>query len=200
MNILVDYNYSLAKSMNLEQQLATYLTYFGKEKVFFHSQQVAREAEKLAKQFQLNADHAYKAGLLHDSSAVIPDEKRIEVQQQSKEPLIYDAEYRLPMLLHQRQSVLIAQEIFAITSSDVLSAIGCHTTLKKAATDLDKCVFIADKLAWDRVGVPPYEKELKKALEKSLDEGARVYIEWLCQNDLLVEHPWLKEARQELGL
>ncbi|MHC5228207.1 bis(5'-nucleosyl)-tetraphosphatase (symmetrical) YqeK [Enterococcus sp. LJL99] len=199
MKQLDEYVYPLACSENLEQQVKDYLNHFGKTEVFEHSKQVAVQAEKLANKFTLDSELAYRAGLLHDISAVIPNDKRIAVQKEQDE-VIYEAEYQVPMLLHQRQSVYIAQKFFGITKTEVLSAIRCHTTLKAGATDLDKCVFIADKIAWDRKGVPPYDKALKEALEKSLDDGVRVYIDWLCQGDLLVMHPWLAEVRQELGV
>lgn len=193
------YDYPVARSANLEQQVRHYLNHFGKIDVFEHSKQVAIQAEKIAEKYTLNPESAYQAGLLHDISAVIPNNKRIAVQKEQDE-VVDEAEYEIPMLLHQRQSVYIAQKFFGITETEILSAIGCHTMLKGRATDLDKCVFIADKIAWDQSGIPPYDKELKEALEKSLDAGVRVYINWLCQEDLLVMHPWLAAARQELGM
>ena len=50
-------------------------------------------------------------------------------------------------LLHQRISTIIANEKFDIKDQDILSAIECHTTLKKDANDYDKAVFLADKIA-----------------------------------------------------
>ncbi len=35
------------------------------------------------------------------------------------------------MILHQKQSVCIAKELFNIKDREILSAIECHTTLKK---------------------------------------------------------------------
>lgn len=199
MGQLDEYFYPVTDLDDIEQQVKRYLSYFDKADVFEHSKQVAIQAKELAKKFDLATELAYQAGLLHDISAVIPNEKRIAVQKEQDET-IYEAEYQVPMLLHQRQSVYIAQKFFGITETEILSAICCHTTLKSGSTDLDKCVFIADKIAWDRIGIPPYHKELREALEKSLDTGVQVYIDWLCQGDLLVMHPWLAEARQELGL
>ena len=37
--------------------------------------------------------------------------------------------------------------IYHIEDEDILSAIECHTTLKKEMNDYDKIIFLADKLA-----------------------------------------------------
>jgi len=58
--------------------------------------------------------------------------------------------------LHQRISKEIAYGYFHIEDEDILSAIKCHTTLKKEINDYNKIIFLADKLAWDQGGIPPY--------------------------------------------
>lgn len=57
------------------------------------------------------------------------------------------AEEKYHFLLHQRISTIIANEEFDIKDQDILSAVQCHTTLKKDANDYDKAVFLADKIA-----------------------------------------------------
>ena len=37
--------------------------------------------------------------------------------------------------------------------------------------DYDKIIFLADKLAWDQGGIPPYYQPLKEAINISLDKG-----------------------------
>ncbi|WP_438761580.1 hypothetical protein [Enterococcus sp. AZ194] len=64
---------------------------------------------------------------------------------------------------------------------------------------MDKVVFIADKIKWDRNQSAPYLYQLNRALEKSLDDGCRVYIRWAL-TDIIVLHPWLKEAMEDLGM
>ena len=80
-----------------------------------------------------------------------------------------DQEKQFPMILHQKLSVVIAREIFHVTDPQVLSSIGCHTTLKAGASRLDKVVFLADKIAWDQDGDPAYLHEMRAALDQSLD-------------------------------
>jgi HD superfamily phosphohydrolase YqeK len=97
-------------------------------------------------------------------------------------------------------SVVLAREVFGVRDETVLSAIGCHTTLKAGASHLDKVVFIADKIAWDQPGQPPYLDELLAGLERSLDEGVFVYINylWAQRATLKVVHPWLVDAYEAL--
>jgi len=104
------------------------------------------------------------------------------------------------MIIHQKLSGVIAQEIFGVKSEAVLNAIGCHTTLKANATTFDKIVFIADKIAWDQQTVPPYLADVLLALEKSLDQAAFSYLNYLWQrrHTLAVIHPWLIAAHQQL--
>ncbi len=54
----------------------------------------------------------------------------------------------------------MAQEIFGVTDTLILNAVGCHTTLRAQPTTLDKVLFVADKLVWDQPGTPPYAQAL----------------------------------------
>jgi HD superfamily phosphohydrolase YqeK len=85
-----------------------------------------------------------------------------------------------------------------LTDREILSAIGCHTTLKTKATLLDKVVFLADKIAWDQVGKPPYLNKVIEALEVSLDAAVLEYLDYLWErrDQLQVLHPWFIEARE----
>jgi HD superfamily phosphohydrolase YqeK len=65
---------------------------------------------------------------------------------------------------------------------------------------LDKVVFVADKIAWDQPGEPPYLAEILAAVERSLDAAAFCYLDYLYQRraTLRVAHPWMLAAREEL--
>lgn len=75
-----------------------------------------------------------------------------------------------------------------------------NATLKATASPLDKVIFVADKIAWDQEGKPPYLGEILKALEHSLDAAALVYLDYLWEQreTLPVLHPWVVEARAYL--
>lgn len=152
-------------SKNIEIQIREFLNYYGKDKTVFHSYEVANKAKELAEKFNVPKDKAYLAGLLHDISVVIPDDERIELQKSLGEEVLKEEE-KLPMILHQKQSVCIAKELYNIKDRD-------HSA--------------------------PYLKQLNKALDISLDQGCKTYIEWAL-TDIFVLHPWLKDAMCDLGM
>jgi len=67
-------------------------------------------------------------------------------------------------------------------------------------TLLDKVVFLADKIAWDQDGSPPYLTEIITAMDVSLDNAVLEYLNYLWErrNQIKVIHPWLVEAREFL--
>ncbi len=120
----------------LTEQMVQYLEAFDHAETAGHNLAVAQEAKGLAERFQVNADKAYSAGLLHDVSVVIPHDQRIALQIAVGEPIL-DAERQAPFLLHQQQSALLAKTVFQVSDPDILSAISCHTTLKAHYRRLD---------------------------------------------------------------
>lgn len=165
-----------------------------------HVAQVAAKAGELAERFGADKAGAITAGFLHDISTVIPNEERVGVALGHGLEVLPE-EKRLPMIVHQKLSALMARELFGVTDEAVLSAIGCHTTLRREASALDKVVFVADKIAWDQAGTPPYLGELETALTTSLDAGALVYLGFLWQQreTLPVLHPWVEDAYRQLS-
>ena len=118
----------------------------GYPKTANHCSEVGIKAKELATKYDSDPVKAEQAGYLHDLSVVIPDVKIIGFAK-NRSIEILDEEYRFPMIIHQKLSVILAREIFHITDDEVLSAVGCHTTLKANAKLLDKVVFPANKIA-----------------------------------------------------
>ena len=138
--------------------------------------------------------------MLHDISTVFPVEERATIARMLDIEVL-EEEDRCPMIVHQKISRLMALEIFDVTDEVTLDAIGCHTTLRAHATPLDKVLFVADKIAWDQEGIPPYDAALRVALELSFDHAARFFVNYLWEHrqSLLVLHPWLCEAYQDFS-
>ncbi|MGX4687634.1 bis(5'-nucleosyl)-tetraphosphatase (symmetrical) YqeK (plasmid) [Vagococcus sp. JNUCC 83] len=197
MKTVVEYKIDF-ENIELKDQVKEFLNHYNKKDTALHSLEVANEAQRLASILGLSEEKAFKAGLLHDISVVIPNEERILLQE-SLNKVVLKEEKELPMILHQKQSVFISTEIFGIKDKEILSAIESHTTLRKDATQLDKLVFIADKIKWDRSDNAPYLDDLERALQISLDEACRVYINWAL-GDIVVLHPWLKDAMDDLNI
>jgi HD superfamily phosphohydrolase YqeK len=67
---------------------------------------------------------------------------------------------------------------------------------------LDKVVFLADKIAWDQPGKPPYLDALEAVLYgmPSLDAPIKVYCDylWAHQDSQFVAHPWFVDVSRSL--
>ncbi len=176
-----------------------FLRTHGHPKTAEHCGDVASEARQIARRVGVSVAEAEAAGWLHDVSAIFPYEQCLQVAKSFGIDILPEEE-TYPMIVHQKISVVLARDLFAMTNESVLSAIGCHTTLKPNASTLDKVVFIADKIAWDQPGAPPYLNEMLKGLEQSLDNAVIVYLQylWDIRDQLKVIHPWFREAYHEL--
>lgn len=169
-----------------------------KENTLKHVEEVAETAVWLAGIYKLDMDKVRLAALLHDISAIMSPQDMYEIAKM-RDLEMDPAEEKYHFLLHQRISKIIAKEEFAIEDQDILGAIECHTTLKKNASMYDKIIFIADKIAWDQNGVPPYYEELKNKVVESLEEACYFYIKYQFDHDLLLmPHRWIKEAYEDL--
>jgi len=163
---------------------------------FKHCQDVANCAVNLSD--KSDTQSLYISGLLHDISAFIPKNRRLEVSRSLSIPILAEEE-EFPLLLHQKLSAYIAKECFEISDTQILNAIECHTTLKSDFTDLDITLFLADKIAWDQLGTPPYLYKLENKLAESKEAAALVYINYLLDNNIKVVHPWLRDAQNYLN-
>lgn len=182
-----------------QADMVALLTHHGCDKTVGHSMRVAAEAKRLAQRWQADPHAAAIAGWLHDISAIVPNSQRIQLAEQLGIEVLPE-ERILPMIIHQKLSAYFAHHLFAIHDPAILSAIGCHTTLKTDAGLLDKVVFVADKLKWDQPGDPPYLATLTAAVARSLDQAALCYLAdlWRRRDDLPVLHPWARDAYHQL--
>lgn len=114
------------------------------EKRYIHTLGTADCAKELAKQFKLNQDKAYLAGLLHDCAKCFPNEKLLDIIHQHLD--VEECEMLNYKTLHAPVSAYIAETEFKITDKEILSAIRWHTLGKLDMTDFEKIVFIADKI------------------------------------------------------
>ena len=183
----------------IEADSIALLKYCGRNIVAEHTQRVSKEAERLALIYGVNHYAALIAGCLHDISAIIPASRMLEAARYYNIELVPEEE-AYPGIIHQKLSRVIAQHVFKIDDEDILSAIGCHTTLKAGAAPLDLVVFLADKLQWDQKGCPPYLERVNFGLVSSLTKGAYEFIKYQLENkkSLKVLHPWLLSAYDDL--
>lgn len=172
----------------------------GRTRTIEHSKRVAAEATRLAHVWGAECGKAASAGWLHDISAILAPDQRLAAAEKLGIEILAE-ERQAPMILHQKLSAAIATGGLGVDDLSILRAIGCHTTLRAGASILDKIVFIADKIAWDQAGAPPYLAEVLGALEQSLDLAVYRYLDYLWQRrgQLAVVHPWLVEAYDQLS-
>ena len=114
------------------------------EKRYIHTLGTANCAQELAKQFGLNQDKAYLAGLLHDCAKCFSNEKLLDIIHQHLD--VEECEMLNYKTLHAPVSAYIAETEFNITDKEIISAIRWHTLGKLNMTDFEKIIFIADKI------------------------------------------------------
>ena len=114
------------------------------EKRYIHTLGTANCAKGLAKQFGLNQDKAYLAGLLHDCAKCFSNEKLLDIIHQHLD--VEECEMLNYKTLHAPVSAYIAETEFNITDKEIISAIRWHTLGKLNMTDFEKIIFIADKI------------------------------------------------------
>lgn len=183
----------------LKNEIKQYLVSKNCEKTYYHCMEVGDYAYQLGEKYLTSPEKVSIAGYLHDISAVYPNNQRISVAQKYGIEL-NEAEMAFPMIIHQKISKSIAKMDFGIEDNEILSAIECHTTLKKNYSDIDLVLFVADKIKWDQEGKPPYLDGLLQALNCSLENAAYFYIDYILKHDIKVVHPWLWDAYNQLKL
>ncbi|MGL9996385.1 HD domain-containing protein [Enterococcus sp. DIV1537a] len=183
----------------LKNEIKQYLVSKNCEKTYYHCMEAGEYAYQLGEKYLTSPEKVSIAGYLHDISAVYPNNQRINVAQKYGIEL-NEAEMAFPMIIHQKISKSIAKMDFGIEDNEILSAIECHTTLKKNYSDIDLVLFVADKIKWDQEGKPPYLDGLLQALNCSLENAAYFYIDYILKHDIKVVHPWLWDAYNQLNL
>lgn len=169
----------------------------GRSNTYIHVANVADRNALISKTYDLDHDKCVIAGLLHDISAVIKPEDMLKYADKNRLE-VCEAERKYPFLLHQRLSKICAVEYFNISDEEILSAIECHTTLKKCPSKYEMSLFIADKLAWDREGLPPFYEEVNAALDISLEAACYKYMEYMVDNDMILcpHDNWIEAYEQ----
>ena len=197
--ILDNFSYIKTETLsgNIRTDIKNILLINGKSKTYFHVENVADRNAAISKTYDLDQDKCVIAGLLHDISAVIKPEDMLKYAYENRLE-VCEAERKYPFLLHQRLSKICAVEYFNISDEEILSAIECHTTLKKCPSKYEMSLFIADKLAWDRGGIPPFYEEVNAALDISLEAACYKYMEYMVENDMILcpHDNWIEAYEQ----
>ncbi len=174
----------------------------GCEDLLEHSATVARGAEEIARNFGLAGEKGLMAGYLHDTGRVFPSSQYLKTAEAIGVEIL-PLEREKPVLLHQKLSRDMAKVIFKIADRDILSAIGCHTTLKEKPAKLDMILFIADKLSWEGEESLNVRQQMEKGLERGLEWAVFPFLKHQYNHNAHHLHPMTLKAyryfRRKLG-
>ncbi len=115
------------------------------ERSFGHSERVAAMAAEIAIRYDLDADAARLAGLLHDWDRDIPQPRLLELAREAGLP-VTDVEVAFPYLLHGPLGALELAEAYPELPLDVLDAVAVHTYGDADMSPIARAVYVADAI------------------------------------------------------
>ena len=122
-----------------EKEILEWLKKNLSEKRYIHSVGTAQCAKELAKQFNLDENKAYWAGLLHDCAKCFDKEKLLEIINENLN--VNQNELMNYKTLHAPVSAHCAKNDLGICDDEILSAIRWHTLGKLEMSDFEKIIF-----------------------------------------------------------
>lgn len=114
-------------------------------KRYLHSIGTEVKARELAGRFYVDADKAALAGLLHDCAKYMSKDEILQFVLEKNIPIPKDDIY-VPPILHCFAGEYLAYHEYGIRDPEVLKAIRYHTLGSISMSDLDKVVYLADKI------------------------------------------------------
>ena len=123
-----------------------------KPKRYIHSLNVAIMCGMLAKRHGAGieaSEKAYIAGLLHDIMKALPHEEAQDIVQKSDlspDPVEIDA----PKLWHAIAGAQYVRDTLKITDVEIINAIRFHTIARAGMSVVEKIVYLADKISFER--------------------------------------------------
>ena len=196
----IDYFEKLCPSGDPTADVRHFYRAMGRPDTLAHVTQVAEKAQDLAVRFGADRAAANLAALAHDLAAVVPAAKMIAVAERMGLP-VDGADRAIPLLLHGPIAAAALVKKLGVRDEDVLNAVRYHSTLRAGASDLEKVIFLADKLAYDPTS--PHGGEYLPALTAAptLDDASLVYLDFLLDNGWRygwILHPNAVAAYREL--
>lgn len=163
--------------------------------LYQHTKRAVKKGRKLMEEDNGDATLLEVALYLHDIGRVVPVDKMADFLEFEGYSIL-DEEKRHPELLHGLVSACLAQAVFKVMDEAVLQAIRLHSTLKPDPSQLEKLVFLADKLSWTADEDQELVRAVKKGAKRSVDKGILVYLEHLYANrsELPFYHPLSRQA------
>lgn len=136
---------------------------------YVHAQNVAQTAKELARQFNVDTEKAWIAGLLHDCARGFDDEPD-NFLLMAKEAGITPTQNQLTnpsLFLHAQLSAYIAEHDYEIEDIEILNAISRHQAGNYKMTKLDKIIYVSDLIEPSRKGMEYYHELSKSDLDET---------------------------------
>ncbi len=177
-----------------------------KERRYFHTLGVVKEAVRLAPRYGVPVEKAKIAALLHDCAKNFDETRFNEIAAEYGVQLDEYAQ-KEPALVHAFLGAAVAYRDYGVTDKEILDAIYYHTTARANMTNLEKLIYIADMIEPGRT--MPQAEELRKMVEVDLDAALIYAIDCsikhvikkgrLIHPDSIYARNYLIERRDELG-
>ncbi len=164
----------------------------------FHSLCVAKEAAALAIIFGADASKAYTAGLLHDIAKDMNEEQQLQMLAKF-DIILSDAESRSKQLWHPMIGAEYVRQELGINDTEIINAIRYHTTARKGITLLEKIIYLADCISFERdyPDAAIIRDKINDSLDSAMQCALSLTIQSLAKRDSLI-HIDTIEAYNEL--
>jgi predicted HD superfamily hydrolase involved in NAD metabolism len=169
---------------------------------------VERMAIELAEHYQLDANVAARAGLMHDLAKYFKPQRLLELAQAEGLP-IDEVDIAAPHLLHADVSAIVARQEFGVTDPEILQAIADHTLGRPGMGAMSCIVFLADTLEAGRGDTPELQslRDLSyQNLHRAVWHTCDYSLQYLLSTRCLI-HPrtirtrnWAMSASYDLGI
>jgi nicotinate-nucleotide adenylyltransferase len=126
---------------------------------FVHCRNTALLAWDLCRRFGQDSQKGYLAGIAHDMAKNLENDELIRLAR-GDGGAISKPEQRKPGLLHARAAAVLLQRKYGIADKDILEAIRSHITGTRDMGNLEKIVYVADKIEVSRIGIESALREM----------------------------------------
>lgn len=191
--------------MLTEEEMHRKLRSSQKDRRYFHTLGVVKEAVRLAPKFGVEVEKAKIAALLHDCAKNFDQDRFLDIAREYGVTLDEFA-IKEPALIHAFLGAAVAYRDYGVTDKEILDAIYYHTTARANMTALEKLVYIADMIEPGRT--MPQAEELRRMVEENLDDALIYAIDCsikhvikkgrLIHPDSIHARNYLVERRDEL--
>ncbi len=180
---------------DLKKRVKSYFDHFNNMETYNHTIDVLREVESLSQVYDFDVHKCKTAALLHDVGNVVEASDMVEFCEKYGLEVL-EGEKKIPMILHQKASRIIAERVFGVSCLETLNAISYHSTSRPNATLTEMVLLVCDKLSWRDEGYQDFVEQMRRAVSVSIKDGVLCYLNDLYNKRDTLEyyHPYAYEA------